>query len=159
MTTSHIAPAMYEECGLSLSAERIAIHMRIPAERSYLGNALLTLREICDHLDITPDRANRIILALEEGLLNSMEHAYSDSPGVVDLQFAVEGPEFTVVIEDFGHGLAGGHATPDLEADPVRDRGRGLTILQGMADKVTVTSEPGKGTRSSLLFYLPESAR
>lgn len=152
-----------EECGMTLSAERISVHMRIPAERVYVGNAVLTLREICEHLDVGSFKANRIVLALEEALLNAIEHAYIEGGGVVDLQFAVEGPEFTVVVEDFGGGMKT-FPVEDAEDDDsfeaiLADRGRGLRILRGITDHAELDSPPGRGTRATMLFYLQGSDR
>ena len=152
-----------EECGVTLSAERISVHMRIPAERVYLGNAVITLREICEHLDVGCSKTNRIILALEEALLNAIEHAYIEGGGIVDLQFSVEGPEFTVVVEDFGGGMKS-FPVEDPDSDDsvdaiLADRGRGLRILRGISDHSELESPPGRGTRATMLFYLQGSDR
>ncbi|MFZ2957324.1 MAG: ATP-binding protein [Candidatus Ozemobacteraceae bacterium] len=152
-----------EECGVSLSAERIAVHMRIPAESVYVGNAVMTLREICDHLDVGLVKANRIVLALEEALLNAMEHAYAEGGGVIDLQFSVEGPEFTVIVEDYGAGMLIERCFDPLadqnDDEILSDRGRGLRILHGVSDKAHFQSNKGHGTRATMLFYLPGSDR
>ena len=148
---------------MTLSGDRIAIYMRIPAERAYIGNAVVSLREFCDHLDVGPDQAQRIIVALEEAVLNAIEYAYPENPGVVDLQFSVEGSEFTVVVEDFGRGLASlSHqedSAPDPEEGILDDRGRGLQILFGMCDQAEIHSPPGKGTRATMLFSLEGNDR
>ncbi|MBF0499972.1 MAG: ATP-binding protein [Candidatus Riflebacteria bacterium] len=151
-----------EECGVSLSAERIAVHMRIPAERLYVGNALITLREICEHLDVGALKTNRIVLALEEALLNAMEHAYLGGSGVVDLQFSVEGTEFTVIVEDYGAGMDTQKKLMDDKPtydEILCDRGRGLLILHGVSDKACLNSDNGRGTRATMLFYLSDSDR
>ena len=152
-----------EECGMTLSGDRIAIHMRIPAERGYIGNAVVTLREFCDHLDIGSAKSQRIILALEEAILNAIEYAYPENPGVVDLQFSVEGSEFTLVVEDFGLGI--GSLSPqegdagDSDERILGDRGRGLQILFGMSDHTEIHSPSGKGTRAMMLFSLEGNDR
>lgn len=152
-----------EECGVTLSAERISVHMRIPAERLYVGNAVITLREICEHLDVGCFKTNRIILALEEALLNAIEHAYIEGGGVVDLQFSVEGPEFTVVVEDFGGGMKSFPVEDDDDGDSIddilADRGRGLRILRGISDHAELESPSGRGTRATMLFYLQGNDR
>jgi anti-sigma regulatory factor (Ser/Thr protein kinase) len=129
--------------------------MRIPAERGYIGNALLTLREICEHLELANDKTTRILLAVEEALLNSMEFGYVDGQGWIDLQFSVEGNEFLVVIEDYGRGMENRdfHAF-QTEDEILCDRGRGLCILRGMSDKSVFQTSLGGGTRVTMLFYL-----
>ena len=153
-----LAPRNVEECGLSLSSAGLSVNMRIPAERSYLNNALLTVREICDHLDIAPVLTLRIVLALEEALLNTFEHAYQEVGGVVDVQFAVTSNEFRVIVEDYGQGLLSCQTreiSENLES-LTADRGRGLIILRGMADEAVVDSANGQGTKATMLFRLLE---
>lgn len=145
-----------ETSTLRLSPEGLSIHMRIPAERSYMKNAVLTVREICEHLNLTPDQANRIVLALEEAILNAMEHAYDtpDCHGQIDLQFSVEGEEFLVVVEDFGRGIPNEKIAWEIDdCSILNDRGRGLSILRGLPDK-SVVQATDRGTRATMLFYL-----
>lgn len=156
MSQLPVEPA--ETSTLRLTPEGLSIHMRIPAERPYMKNAVLTVREICDHLNLAIVKANRIILSLEEALLNSMEHAYeatADGHGQIDLQFSVEGEEFVVVVEDFGKGISADKATEAIEDISIlNDRGRGLSILKGIPDK-SVIQATDRGTRATMLFYLP----
>ena len=141
-----------EESSISLSSDRLSVTMRIPAEMAYIGNASLTLRGICDHVALAAERANRIVLAMEEALVNAIEHAYDGEGGVIDLEFSVEEAELKLIIEDFGCGL------PEVSAvcydDILRDRGRGLVLIQEIPDDVTIDSVKGKGTKTSMLFSL-----
>ncbi|RCK79695.1 MAG: hypothetical protein OZSIB_4167 [Candidatus Ozemobacter sibiricus] len=149
-----------ETSTLRLSPEGLSIHMRIPAERPYLRNAILTLREICDHLNIDPARRNRIVLALEEALLNAVEHAYNGDGhlGQIDLQFTIEGDEFLVMVEDFGQGISPEQAMGYIHDDRIlEDRGRGLCILRGMSDR-SVVQATERGTRATMMFHLPSNA-
>ncbi len=134
--------------------------MRIPAERPYLRNALLTLREICDHLNVQPAQSNRITLALEEALLNAVEHAYNGHAheGQIDLQFTIEGDEFLVIVEDFGRGISPEHAVGYIHDDRIlEDRGRGLCLLRGMSDR-SVVQATDRGTRATMMFHVPANA-
>lgn len=155
MTYPAIHPADSEESSVSLSSEGLSVHMRIPADRGYLCNAVLTLRGICEHVAISICHTNRIVLALEESLLNAMEHAYGRESGFVDLQFSVEGLEMALIIEDYGCGLPEGSGNAlSCEAEILCDRGRGLAIINRLPDKIVVDSAQGRGTRTSMLFYL-----
>ena len=147
------APKHAEECGLNISPNGLSIHMRIPSEILYLRNALITVREICDHYDLEQGLSHRIVLALEEALLNPVEHAYIGTPGIIDVLFAVNEAEFKVVVEDYGCGITSS-SDREIEIDEPADRGRGLTILRGMADESLVDSTIGQGTRATMLFRL-----
>jgi|GEM_PF-1978667 len=144
-----------ESSTVRMSPEGLSVHMRIPAERTYLANATLTLREICDHLCMQEQRTNRIVLALEEAILNSIEHAYNGSGGLIDLQLSIEGPEFVIVVEDFGNGMVHEIDIDSLrESELLFDRGRGLCIMKGISDKAIVQSTAGRGTRTTMLFQI-----
>jgi len=143
-----------ESSTVSMSPEGLSVHMRIPAERMYMANAVLTLREICDHLCLSEERTNRVVLVLEEALMNSIEHAYNGDGGLVDLQFSIEGPEFVIVVEDFGNGMVHDIDIDSLEAsDLLFERGRGLCIMKGISDRAVVQSS-SRGTRATMLFQL-----
>lgn len=148
-----------ETSSLHLSSEGLSVHMRIPAEWLYLSNAVLTLKEICEHLDLPLPHANRIVLVLEEALMNAIEHAYQDDGGgLVDLQFTVQGTEFLVAVEDFGCGIPADLPEDLLTEDEIlSDRGRGLMLVRGIADKALVQTTSQGGTRATMLFYLPET--
>ncbi|HNV68831.1 MAG TPA: ATP-binding protein [Candidatus Ozemobacteraceae bacterium] len=146
------APKPAEECGLNISPNGLSIHMRIPSEILYLRNALITVKEICDHYDLEVGLSHRIVLALEEALLNTVEHAYLGNPGVIDVLFAVNEEEFKVVVEDYGCGISS--KDPEFVEEEPPERGRGLTILRGMADESLVDSTIGQGTRATMLFRM-----
>lgn len=143
-----------ETSTIRMSPEGLSVHIRIPAEPMYIANAVLTLREICDHLCLPEDRTSRAVLVLEEALMNSIEHAYTDEGGLIDLQFSIEGPEFVIVVEDFGNGMV--HEI-DIDSLPASDllfeRGRGLCIMKGISDKAVVQSS-SRGTRATMLFQI-----
>ncbi|HOY66261.1 MAG TPA: ATP-binding protein [Candidatus Ozemobacteraceae bacterium] len=144
-----------ESSTVRISPEGLSVHMRIPAERIYLANATLTLREICDHLCLSDERTGRVVLAVEEALMNSIEHAYNGSGGQIDLQFSVEGTEFVIVVEDFGNGMAREREIDTLSgSDLLFERGRGMRIMKGISDKAVVQTSAGRGTRATMLFQL-----
>jgi anti-sigma regulatory factor (Ser/Thr protein kinase) len=153
MTTMPVEKS--EQSSLHFSSEGLTVHMRIPSDWIYLNNAILTLREICEHLDLPTRQANRIILVLEEIVMNAMEHAYSGNSGLIDLQFSVSGSEFILVVEDFGQGIPDGLPRDFLKEDEILcERGRGLLIAKGIADRALVQKTSGGGTRATLLFQL-----
>ncbi len=153
MTTMPVEKS--EQSSVHFSSEGLTVHMRIPSDWVYLNNAILTLREICDHLDLPSRQSNRIVLVLEEVVMNAMEHAYSGSSGLIDLQFSVSGNEFILVVEDFGQGIPDGLPIDLLNEEEILcDRGRGLMIAKGIADRALVQKTSGGGTRATLLFQL-----
>ena len=50
-----------------------SLHMRIPADKCFVNNALLTLDGICDHFSFTESSRDRIKKALETALNRSVD--------------------------------------------------------------------------------------
>ncbi len=75
--------------------------MRIPAERCYLGNAMLTLDGICEHFSVCNESRDRIRLALENALNSSIELSYEKASGLFDLKFSVFRDKLQITVEDF----------------------------------------------------------
>jgi serine/threonine-protein kinase RsbW len=144
------------ESNVFLSSDGLAVHMRIPADRIYVSNAILTLREICEHVAVSVVRANRIVLAMEEALLNAIEHAYQEEDsGQIDVQFSVAGSELSLTVEDSGCGMDGNCPNSfKTDEEILCDRGRGLSLIHKLPDRTTVDCPRGRGTRASMLFYL-----
>ena len=74
-----------------------------------------------------------IILAAGEAAANAIEHAYVDTgEGSIDVEFGSDGSEVILRIRDRGRWRV-------EKSDP--DRGRGLIIIRGLMDDVTLTPE------------------
>lgn len=148
-------PARNEESSLFLSRDSIQVVLRLPADSAYLGNALQTLEEICEQVEVSRERGRRARLAVEESMLNALEYAYRQGDeGFVEIQFVLENQCLMVVIEDFGVGfeVASLPRLPDRHEDILADRGRGHIIVRSMADHVSIDSTPGRGTRVTMRF-------
>ncbi len=81
--------------------DELSLHMRIPADRCYLGNALLTLEGICDHFLVSEDSRSRIRSALETALVGSIDLSYQKASGLFDLKFSVFKDKLQITVEDF----------------------------------------------------------
>jgi anti-sigma regulatory factor (Ser/Thr protein kinase) len=100
----------------------------IPLMRRLLGRWL-------DEAGATRTDIEDLMLASAEAAANAIEHAYGLAPGVVELRaWTAHGGPVKVTIRDFGNWRAprGTH------------RGRGLVLMEGLADAVEVIqSEQG----------------
>ncbi|MBU1106128.1 MAG: hypothetical protein KKB51_05615 [Candidatus Riflebacteria bacterium] len=81
--------------------DELSLHMRIPADRCYLANALLTLDGICEHFNIEESARDRIKVALETALVGSIELSYLQAQGLFDLKFSVFKDKLQITVEDF----------------------------------------------------------
>lgn len=78
-----------------------------------------------------------IVLAADEALANSVEHAYRrpDQPGTMDLDIVVHADSVSVSITDHGSWK---QSTPE----PASTRGRGLRLIRALAGRVDLHSTP-----------------
>ncbi len=84
-------------------------------------------------------------LALGELLANAMRHA----PGPVRVVARGEaGGNATLAVEDDGPGFA----ARERIVDPLAEQGRGLQLVEAVADRVRIESAPSGGTRVTVAF-------
>lgn len=81
--------------------DELSLHMRIPADKCYLANALLTLDGICEHFSVAESSRSRIKIALETALTGSIELSYLKAAGLFDLKFSVFKDKLQITVEDF----------------------------------------------------------
>lgn len=106
-------------------------------------------RWLIDHVELDAARLNDVVLTANEALANSAEYAYLHvrEPGEVHLRAEHDAAAhtLTVLIVDEGRWR---------EPDPVgrgRIRGRGIPLMQAMADDTAIEST-ARGTRVRLRF-------
>jgi serine/threonine-protein kinase RsbW len=109
------------------------------------------LRAVLADLAVNPSRAADIEMALSEAITNVVEHAYA-RPGQhyrVRLEFFSHCVR--LLVEDQGRGFVRAAVPEPSEAQP---RGRGLWLIEQLADAVTIQTLPGGGCRLEAEFTL-----
>jgi serine/threonine-protein kinase RsbW len=87
---------------------------------------------------LTEPLVDDLVLAAHEALANVADHAYPDGHGTAWLDVACHADEIVAVVRDEGRWQ-----------QPATDpgwRGRGLTIIRGLADHVDVRTSPSGTT-------------
>jgi anti-sigma regulatory factor (Ser/Thr protein kinase) len=125
------------------------------------GNVASAVKKVLQQLNIDHRQSKRIVIALYEGEVNVVAHAYS---GVVDVD--IDSEKVRITISDKGPGI------PDIErameegfstATPqVREMGfgagMGLSNMKRNSDSMNIKSTPGEGTTVELLNYIKPDA-
>ena len=129
--------ALLMACALPLGETLVA---RFPAEIESIPLMRRLLGRWLDEAGATRADIEDLMLASAEAAANSIEHAYGLAPGVVELRAstAQDGP-VKVTIRDFGN----------WRAPRGRQRGRGLLLMEGLADDVEVV-QTDEGTTVEL---------
>ena len=104
-------------------------------------------------LDPTLEELGDIKTAVSEAVTNAIVHAYPDTLGRIVVKAQIlEGGVLEITVRDWGRGI------PDVEKarEPLfttggeERSGMGFTIMESFMDKLTVRSQPGKGTKVTM---------
>jgi signal transduction histidine kinase/FixJ family two-component response regulator len=127
----------------------------VSASLDNIADARHRLRDWLSGLDLDPARESDILLATGEAVTNAIEHgSASDASKTVSIEAFVRGETVTVTVSDAGQWSGDSSASQRSHR-----RGRGLTMINGLADDVR-TVRTAAGTRITLRFeraVLPES--
>jgi signal transduction histidine kinase/DNA-binding response OmpR family regulator len=103
----------------------------LPARFTAMADARQRLRRWLEPLAADPVQADRIVLSAGEALANAIEHGSGGNPDrVVGIEAFAEPGAVTVTISDSGAWAK------DSAASRGAGRGRGLTLIHGLADEV-----------------------
>jgi len=108
-------------------------------------------------LDPTVEELTEIKTAVSEAVSNCIIHAYRETAGMIHMTCdASSDGHIRIVIRDEGAGIENVKmAMLPLFTTGDGDRsGMGFTVMESFMDKVTVVSEPGKGTEVIMIKKL-----
>ncbi|MDT5202247.1 MAG: hypothetical protein QOH34_3769 [Mycobacterium sp.] len=127
----------------------------VPAGLDHIAQARHRLRDWLSGVAVDPRREADILLATGEAVTNAIEHGSGgDAAKTVAIEAFVRGRTVTATVTDAGQWSGDSSAS-----NRSLHRGRGLTMINGLADHVKTARTPG-GTRITLSFeqaVLPES--
>lgn len=138
---------------LKFRKDDLSLHMRIPADKCYLDNAILTLEGICEHLCVCEKSKNHIKDALKSALGTSIDQSHQKISGLFDLKFSVFQDKLQITVEDFmlNDGYASDAVEPPLSEDKLRQH---LEHVIRMTDDFRVLNESGRHASFSMQFNL-----
>jgi serine/threonine-protein kinase RsbW len=126
------------------------LHFRVPAVASRLAGLRHALAEWATRIGLSEDDNEALVLATYEAMANSVEHAYRDqTQGVLDLVAGVDDKQGHVFVTVTDHG----QWKPPRPSGGLR--GRGLSLIEGLATSSTVTPT-ADGTTVSMFWPLPD---
>lgn len=125
-----------------------SLHLRREAASVPLARRLLL--GTMETAGVDPDVSYDLSVALSEACANAVEHGGDSAPGTASEAYRVtaylDGEKCRIEVADSGPGFASGRAR--LPVRPVRgdaEHGRGLCLIQELADHVQIGNEPGRG--------------
>jgi len=126
------------------------------------GNIASSVKKTLRQLNVDHSVTKRIVIALYEGEVNVVAHAYS---GVIEVDIDEE--KIRITITDKGPGIADidqameeGYSTATPQVREMGfGAGMGLANMKKNSDSMKISSTPGKGTIVKLITYIKPDAR
>ncbi|MEE2855343.1 MAG: ATP-binding protein [Actinomycetota bacterium] len=119
----------------------------VPAAPAQIPVARHQLRDWLDSIVVAPGRKTDILLATGEAVTNAIEHGSRNEPReTVSIEAFLRDDAVAITVSDTGRWV--GDSSASLRS---RRRGRGLTLMSGLADHVETRRTPA-GTRVTLRF-------
>ena len=128
------------------------IRLDLPDEAATVPLCRRVVRTLLTDLGMEVEQVADIELVVSEATANVIRHA-GDHPGHrYQFSLAVEADRVRVTVVDQGRGFVRSLiAAPDLE----REGGRGLWLMEQLADTITFAALPGGGCRLDAEFLCP----
>ena len=125
------------------------------------GNIASEVKKILRQLNIDHSVSKRVVIALYEGEVNVVAHAYS---GVIDVD--IDEIKIETTITDKGPGIADiekameeGYSTATPQVREMGfGAGMGLANMKKNSDSMRISSVPGEGTTVHLVTYIKPNA-
>lgn len=126
------------------------------------GNIASSVKKVLHQLNIDHAISKRVVIALYEGEVNIVAHAYS---GIVDVE--IDEGKIKITIADKGPGIADidlamqegfSTATPQVR-EMGFGAGMGLSNMKKNSDSMKISSIVGEGTVVELINYFKPDAR
>ena len=124
-----------------------AVRLSIPAKPEYITLGRLALTGLSRLRDLPDEILGDLKLALTEACTNSVQHAYADGEGIVEIVYELHDDRVVVEVSDTGDGFEPPVPVPPEE---LVESGLGIAIIQALADEFEI--RPREGGGSSLRF-------
>ncbi len=126
------------------------------------GNVASSIKKVLRQLNIDHTVAKRIVIALYEGEVNVVAHAYS---GIIEVE--IDNEKIKLQLEDKGPGIIDiekameeGYSTASPQVREMGfGAGMGLSNMKKNSDFMSISSIPGDGTIVELINYFKTDAR
>jgi serine/threonine-protein kinase RsbW len=122
-----------------------SLHLRREAASVPLARRLLL--GTMETAGVDPDVSYDLSVALSEACANAVEHGGETPDGSVEayrVTAYLDGEKCHIEVADSGPGFAGPHRAPRPVAIDA-EHGRGLGLIQELADHVHIGNKPGRG--------------
>ena len=124
----------------------------IPSEMKYLERAYDLIAKVLEGLPTTDGIKDRLILAVNEAVTNSLIHGNKNNPSkTVTLTFRMNERYVEIEVEDQGEGFVPQPLKLEDSAKSLNASGRGIPLMKVCADEVEFQRISPQGMRVKLI--------
>lgn len=124
----------------------LSLNIRIPANKAFTKNVLLTLDGICNHFCFTETSRDKIKKALELVLDRSIEEFYNNKYGLFELSFTINENKLLVSVEDY---LLNSDNNTKTNSEKVKNV---LKIVEELTDEISFIEKENRNSCYSMSF-------
>ncbi|MBN1400253.1 MAG: ATP-binding protein [Anaerolineae bacterium] len=131
------------------------VRLSFPSDKRYLSLVASAVQELCGLISALPaSSAYNIQLAVDEAIVNIIEHAYDEDPaGIVELTAEIHPDHLTLRLCDWGASFDSAQVPePDLSAP--HEHGYGVYLIRELMDQVTYEHDPSGSNCVTLIKRL-----
>jgi serine/threonine-protein kinase RsbW len=132
-----------------------SVRLTIPARAEYITLGRLALTAIAGVRPVSDETLHDLKLALTEACTNSVQHAYGNGGGEVEIVYQIEPDRLVVEVGDMGSGFEPGELPPAGESE-LEEGGLGIEIIRALADEVEIGPRSNGGSRLRFVKFLAD---
>jgi serine/threonine-protein kinase RsbW len=132
-----------------------SVRLTIPARAEYITLGRLALTAIAGVRPVSDETLHDLKLALTEACTNSVQHAYGNGGGEVEILYQLEPDRLVIEVGDMGSGFEPGELAPADEGE-LAEGGLGIEIIRALADEVEIGPRGDGGSRLRFVKLLAD---
>lgn len=146
---------------MELASEPVLVELSIPSMSEFVGIIRLAVSGIATRMNFTIEEIEDIKIAVSEACTNSVQYAYNQQDGRIDVVCQLYSDRLEIIVKDTGKGFDIEKALlnpgkKDVPEDPDKlGLGLGLTFIKSLMDETSFSSEEGKGTTIKMVKLAP----
>jgi serine/threonine-protein kinase RsbW len=140
---------------MSADGQSYAVRLCIPAKPEYIALGRLALTGIERFRPFPEGVLGDMKLALTEACTNSVQHAYDDGQGIVEIVYELHADRLVVEVSDSGEGFEPGDGTL-RDPEELAESGLGIAIIEALTDELEIGDRNGGGSRLRFVKHLPD---
>lgn len=126
--------------------QAFAVRLCIPAKPEYIALGRLALTGLSRVREFPEDVLADLKLALTEACTNSVQHAYDDGDGIVEILYELHPDRLVIEVSDTGEGFEHEDVPPE-DGGELSEGGLGIAIIRALADELEISGRNGGGSR------------